>query len=60
MANRMKGLPGGIILATQSAFIIGRSTVDNVMIAFGTHHFLNRRKKKATKGGVCVTGVRYV
>ncbi|CAH9095576.1 unnamed protein product [Cuscuta europaea] len=43
MANRMKRLLDPIIAEAQSAFILGRSIVDNIVIAFEVQHFLKRK-----------------
>ncbi|CAN1814412.1 Putative ribonuclease H protein At1g65750 [Linum perenne] len=45
LANRMRGIMAEIIPDEQSAFIRGRSIVDNVLIAFETLHTLNLRRR---------------
>lgn len=49
ITNRIKHILNLIISPTQSAFIPGRSIVDNAMIAFEVFHFM--KKKKTGKHG---------
>ncbi|CAN1752592.1 LINE-1 retrotransposable element ORF2 protein [Linum perenne] len=44
LANRMRSIMSDIIPEEQSAFIKGRSIVDNVLIAFETLHAMNIRR----------------
>lgn len=44
LANRMRGLLNVLICSSQSAFIPGRSIVDNILIAFESAHTLNRQR----------------
>lgn len=53
LANRLKSVLGGIISESQSAFIAGRSVIDNIIVAFETQHFI-RRKSQGKKGLVAV------
>lgn len=46
LANRLKGILVGLIEENQSAFVPGRSIVDNVLLAYEFNHFLNRQHKK--------------
>ncbi|XP_019177735.1 PREDICTED: uncharacterized protein LOC109172940 [Ipomoea nil] len=55
LANRLRGVLDSIISNAQSAFIPGRSIVDNVLIAFESTHSLNR--KRGSKGGFCALKV---
>ena len=43
LANRLKGVIGGIISVTQSAFIPGRLISDNIMISYEVMHYMKRK-----------------
>jgi hypothetical protein len=45
LANRMKKILNSIISPSQSAFLPGRLTMDNVIAAFKALHFMNTRLK---------------
>ncbi|CAH9135001.1 unnamed protein product, partial [Cuscuta epithymum] len=45
LANRLKKFLGYMISHNQSAFVPGRSIVDNIMIAFEAHHYLKRKRQ---------------
>ncbi|CAH9117813.1 unnamed protein product [Cuscuta epithymum] len=53
LANRLKFLLGSLIGENQSAFVPGRSIVDNVVVSFETHHVL-KRKCKGKEGFVAL------
>lgn len=42
LANRFRGVLDSVISNDQSAFIPGRSIIDNVLIAFESVHAMNR------------------
>lgn len=44
LANRLKLFLLHIILNTQSAFVLGRLIIDNVLIAFELMHYLSRKR----------------
>ena len=44
MANRLRLVLPCLISNTQSAFILGRSIVDNLLIAFEVNHYLKRKQ----------------
>lgn len=48
LANRLKGILGGIISPNQSAFVPGRLIQDNILVAYEAFHFL-----KTHKSGKC-------
>ncbi|CAH9113182.1 unnamed protein product [Cuscuta europaea] len=43
LASRLKEILGSLIGENQSAFIPGKSIVDNIIVAFETQHFLKRK-----------------
>ncbi|CAH9105008.1 unnamed protein product [Cuscuta europaea] len=43
LANRLKGMLDNLVVECQSAFIPGRSIIDNIIVAFETQHFLKRK-----------------
>lgn len=53
LANRLKRVLPNIISRYQSAFVPGRSILDNVLIAFEIIHFM-RRKSKGKQGNVAL------
>ncbi|CAH9109059.1 unnamed protein product [Cuscuta epithymum] len=53
LANRMKGILNDIICENQSAFAPGRNIIDNVVIAFETHHYL-KCKRQGKEGFVAL------
>ena len=52
LANRLKGILPIIIYAEQLAFVLGRSIIDNVVVAFELIHSL-RQKCTGKKRGCC-------
>lgn len=48
LANRLKSLLNPLILETQSAFVLGRIVIDNTMVAYEIHHYLNRKTQGKT------------
>ncbi|XP_019186030.1 PREDICTED: uncharacterized protein LOC109180786 [Ipomoea nil] len=44
LANSLKGILGRLIGEAQSAFVPGRSIVDNVLVAYKVNHSLNRQR----------------
>lgn len=45
MANRMKPLLDCLISKTQSVFMPGRMIIDNILLAYKTHHFLKCKRQ---------------
>ena len=45
IANRLKSIPLSVISDRQSAFISGRSIMDNAMISFEVGHYLKRKRQ---------------
>ncbi|KAL5770257.1 hypothetical protein ACOSP7_014411 [Xanthoceras sorbifolium] len=45
LANRLRGVLGKLISETQSAFILGRSIMDNAIVGFKCMHALKRKRK---------------
>ena len=50
LANRLKLVLPKIISKFQSAFVLGHSILDNVLIAFEVFHYMKRK----TRGKECV------
>ena len=46
IANRLKGWLNSIISLKQSAFILGRLIIDNVVVRFGCIHSIQGRRKR--------------
>lgn len=45
LANRLKLMLSGLVSLTHSAFVLGRSIMDNVLIAFECIHYLKRKTR---------------
>lgn len=45
LANRLKLILGNIISESQSAFVLGRAIIDNVIVAYEMQHFMKRKKQ---------------
>ncbi|CAH9143761.1 unnamed protein product [Cuscuta epithymum] len=53
LANRLKRILNDLVDDNQSAFIPGRSIINNVVVAFETHHYL-KRKSSGKEGYVAM------
>jgi hypothetical protein len=51
LANRLKGVLEEYISASQSAFVPGRSILDNALVAIEVIHYM-KAKTKGTQGDV--------
>ena len=45
LANRLKKILHDVITKAQSAFVLGRFIIDNMMVAFETMHSIAKRRK---------------
>ena len=45
LANRLKKILPKVISESQSAFVLGRQIMDNVLVAFETMHCIDQRRK---------------
>lgn len=46
LANRLKPILDSISLENQSAFVLGRLIIDNVLVAFEIMHYLKKKRDK--------------
>lgn len=46
LANRIKPLLSSLVSDFQSAFVLGRLIINNILVAYVVVHFLNKRKRE--------------